>query len=428
MTAPEPFLARTFDPSVKAELSRLLQHTKAFRLNSQMRARFNLACVVQDRILDAMSYLDKHREAPSTDSQFYLMMVYADNLFSAVHEVFKAFDEVQYPYGEGCAREIKSKFFFSAFHKALPELPDDEVPSDDQFFRYFRSLTFAHPYETSRQKFIAKDEIHYSPFVLNNSNHGLPDAMPDAIGVKVYSSKRSPNEFSIILSYRAFKDFLISRYDTLQVITKYIQAVLDDQQSEWLKHKADRNLSPIELAEELRGIYKERHEDTYFIDEAIQHLTTELSPGFGPNEQNVAKFRAAIEAVLVPVCDALEKPDYNEAADKLDAVLSPDIPDWPENPDNEYRGMEYHRGKVAEYCGSSECSRTDYVAIDLKCLMKGFVKKWVTIDPKIMSRQEIWLLVSTAWYLESKECVERGIVRAPVQWRVNLSVKREESV
>ena len=80
MKAPEPFLARTFDPSVKAELSRLLQHTKAFRLNSQMRARFNLACVVQDRILDAMSYLDKHREAPSTDSQFYLMMVYADNL------------------------------------------------------------------------------------------------------------------------------------------------------------------------------------------------------------------------------------------------------------------------------------------------------------------------------------------------------------
>ena len=367
MKAPEPFLARTFDPSVKAELSRLLQHTKAFRLNSQMRARFNLACVVQDRILDAMSYLDKHREAPSTDSQFYLMMVYADNLFSAVHEVFKAFDEVQYPYGEGCAREIKSKFFFSAFHKALPEIPEDEVPSDDQFFRYFRSLTFAHPYETSRQKFIAKDEIHYSPFVLNNSNHGLPDAMPDAIGVKVYSSKRSPNEFSIILSYRAFKDFLISRYDTLQVITKYIQAVLDNQQSEWLKHKADRNLSPIELAEELRGIYKERHEDTYFIDEAIQHLTTELSPGFGPNEQNVAKFRAAIEAVLVPVCDALEKPDYNEAADKLDAVLSPDIPDWPENSDSEYRGMAYHRGKVSEYCGSSNCSRTDYVAIDFLC-------------------------------------------------------------
>ena len=122
--------------------------------------------------------------------------------------------------------------------------------------------------------------------------------------------------------------------------------------------------------------------------------------------------------MLAPLCDALEKPDYNEAADKLDAVLSPDIPDWPENPDSEYRGMAYHRGKVAEYCGSSNCSRTDYVAIDLKCLMKGFVKKWVTIDPKIMSRQEIWLLVSTAWYLESRECAARGIVRQPVQWNV----------
>ena len=143
--------------------------------------------------------------------------------------------------------------------------------------------------------------------------------------------------------------------------------MLDNQQSEWLKHNADRNLSPIELAEELREIYKKRHEDTYFIDEAIQHLTTELSPGFVLNEQNVAKFRAAIGAVLIPVCDALEKPDYNEAAEKLDAVLSPDIPDWPENPDSEYRGMAYHRGKVAEYCGSSNCSRTDYVAIDVLC-------------------------------------------------------------
>lgn len=402
---------KLFDPTIREDLSRLLQYSKAFRFDSELKAQFNFVCVVQDRLHDAINYLDSHLQPPRSDPAFYLFMTYADNVFSAVKEVFKVFKgKVVDPYSDNVIGPESYKYFENVVRNAFPEITKDKMPTDDQFFKYFRALSFAHPYDTSRYKFIrkAEGEKHYSPFVLNNSNPGLSRYCRDAIGIKVYSNLRVPDEFSIIVSYAVLKEYLVSRYASLRNVIDYIQGLVDEKQKLWLKHKADRSLTPLALLEEIRSIYIERYEETYFVDETIRLLKAELSLKSPKNVKNVAIFRKALESVIIPVCDALEKMDYEAAANLIDGFISPDIPDWPERPDTRYRGMDYHYGKVSEYCRNAESSREDYKSIDLSCLMSGFVSEWVDIDPDHMTRDEIWLLVSTAWYLESTECQKSG--------------------
>ena len=81
--------AKPFDYSIKEELSDLLQRTKAFRSDKELSRQFSLACVVQDRLFDAIGYLDAHLDPPRNIEEFYLFMVYADNVFSAINEFFK---------------------------------------------------------------------------------------------------------------------------------------------------------------------------------------------------------------------------------------------------------------------------------------------------------------------------------------------------
>ena len=78
----------TFDWSIKERFSEQLQYSKAFEFDDRLRKQFNLACVIQDRLHDALNYLDKHMEPPKTDRSLLLFMVYADNLFSAIQAFF----------------------------------------------------------------------------------------------------------------------------------------------------------------------------------------------------------------------------------------------------------------------------------------------------------------------------------------------------
>ena len=387
----------TFDWSIKERFSEQLQYSKAFEFDDRLRKQFNLACVIQDRLHDALNYLDKHMEPPKTDRSLLLFMVYADNLFSAIQafftDVFKG--EVENPFGDDNTRKENLKYFSTAFRTAFPKTSTDKIPTDDQFFRYFRALSLAHPYGTDRFKFIPKDEKHYSPFVLNNSNAGLRHG-DGLIGIKVYSNKR--DDFSIVFQFSVFMDFLISRYNTLRLITDHIQGIVDAKQREWAKHKVDRRKSCVGIWDEIHAIYVERHQDTDLIDEVVQHLKTPLSSGYSKNVKSVAKFRKAIESITFQVCDLVEKSDYEGVYNLIDVTISPKLPE-----DGQYVGVGYHIGKISEFCSRENHERQDYLDFDLPCLMDIFGSKWVEIDSEKMSRQEIWLLLSAAWYLEVEE-------------------------
>lgn len=408
--------ANVFDYSVKEQLSNLLQRTKVFQFDESLRCQFKLACVVQDRFHDAMEYLDSHLDAPKTDQELYLALVYADNVFSAVQEVFGVFKgEVNYPFGEGCDDDEQRKFFSDIVKEAYREidndtgeckdLPDDKIPTDDEFFKYFRALTFAHPYKTDvkkNRKFLEKGEIQYSPFVLHSGN--LLNSNSGLIGVKVYSTVDKHRDFEIVLPYALLKDFIISRYNTLAEVNKYIGELLERKRAKWLTGKVVRGKTSLETYEGLVGFYKERFAQIDGLLSVVCLLRTPLTFGIERNAANVEKFKKALEKIVSLVCDAAERLDFDAAARLINAIISPELPYCPEQPGNGYRGMTWHRGKVAEYCFDGNHMPVGVAVVSVQCIMKGFAEKWVDIDPTKISRDELWLLLSTAWYLESEAC------------------------
>ena len=50
-----------------------------------------------------------------------------------------------------------------------------------------RSLSMAHPFETSRPKFFKKGEIQYFPWVIANSNFTNILGAKDGVGIRIYS-------------------------------------------------------------------------------------------------------------------------------------------------------------------------------------------------------------------------------------------------
>lgn len=421
--------AKPFNSSIKEELSDLLQRTKAFRVDEQLSRQFSLACVVQDRLLDAIRYLDSHLDPPRNNEELYLFMVYADNVFSAIKEFFKIpiiQNNVPYKFDHRGEDANQTTFFLDAFRKAFPKATSSEWPSDDDFFRYFRSLSFAHPYETSRQKFIDRDggERHYSPFPITRNSPGFPIEEDGDVGVVVYSNGKgnsiSSTYFSITLRYSTIKNFLISRYNTLADITKYIKHLLATKEKSWLRHKIDRNKPLPELLAQLHSIHEERLEEPYFIEELVRHIETPITSGCAKNEEVVGKYRVALKSILPLVCDAVDKGDYNTAAQIIDSIISAEIPDWVECPDNGYRGLNYYYGNVVVACADGNDTWKCRMAVDLDIVMKGYAAKWVNIDPVVMTNGEIIILLAAARWMESEECRRRGMFPRMQTRRIDL--------
>lgn len=398
----------TFDRTIIRKFSELLRNSKVFQFDEGLSKKFRLAYVIRNRLQDAMSYLDRHCGLPKTDGELLLFMAYADNLFSAIQSLFTDVfgGRIGYPYKSDNSGSKNTKYFSKAFEDAFPNVSDDKIPTDDQFFRYFRALSLAHPYETTRYKFIPNGEVHYSPFVLNNDNAGLRNKHPqDLMGVMVCSNIR--DDFWIVFPYSVMKDFLISRYNTLRLVIAYIQGLLDAKTKEWREHKIDRTKSPVAIWNEIHDIYNERCQDSAPIDEVLQHLTVKLSADHDKNVDSVATFRAALEDITSKVCDCVEAFDYEGVIKLINTIVDIELPD-----DDAYKGLNYSKEKVAEICCSGDTvqdeDRDELFESNLDILMNGFCGKWVELDQTKMSRQEIWLLISAAWYLEAEECQKSG--------------------
>ena len=230
-----------FDWSIKQRLSDLLQKRQLFQLDDECSKQFSFACVVQDRLKDAIEYLDSHLEPPKSRDELYLFMVHADNVFSAVREFFKLGkkidkDNAEYPYQRENRRSSNFRFFKDTFKRALPNIPEEKIPTDDDFFKYFRALSFAHPYETSQQGFIDSNgkEIHYSPYPSTRNDGKFPAGADGDVGITVYSNGlgkyKTPTHFNITLHCSTIKDFLISRYNTLLSMIDFLEKTWEEKQ------------------------------------------------------------------------------------------------------------------------------------------------------------------------------------------------------
>lgn len=408
--------AQPFDYSIKERLSNLLQHTKAFRMDDEHADQFSFACVLQDRLNDAISYLNKHLTPPNSRDEFYLFMVYADNVFSAVEEFYKL------PMiNKKTLKSLKNKtYFYDSFKRAFPNIAEDEIPTDDNFFKYIRALSIAHPYETSRQTFIDSKnedlknrERHYSPYSLTRNDPGFPFSEDGDIEIVVYTNQKGKNKpagfIKIILKYAVIMKFLISKYNLLLPIIKDIETLLTSKEEEWNKYAIDKNL-PIEaFFIELRTIYEKCKENTFFIDEVCEQLAIKLTPGYFKNEKSLERYREAFQAILPLISEAVSLGDYNTSSHLITEITLARILENTNAPSN----ISYYHGKITEICGKLKFCKKDEEVLNLTTCFKGYVSflmeeyatKWIEIDFDTMSQQEIEFLLNIARYLEyGKNC------------------------
>lgn len=373
-----------FVPQISWDFRNLINMSPIFIYDEQYKNHYNLACVVMDRLDTCVKYLNKHITYPKNEEDFLSFMMFSCMLVDAVKQILKDLDI------EALSRE--SKYFRKVCLGRPLNLSEEECPTDDKFFEYFRSLTFAHPFETSRPKFFQKGEIQYSPWVIVNSSIRALLEIPDAIGVRIYSNKYD-DILDLRLSFATLKEYIKSRYECISLATKWAENAVDKENSKWRRQKINRVQEPIDILKEILKILTSRFEEAYDIEKAINYL--ECINTVENNKKAVNQFHKALIEKIPAVCDAVENLDNNLMAEILDDVIHA-------QPEKMNSSAHYQLEKIFSYLAEDNNYSDNYKwgLIQAQHFSESFAKKWAIIKPYEMSCNEIKLLVCVACFLE----------------------------
>ena len=306
----------------------------------------------------------------------------------AVDAILEEFD-VQYNY----RNEELFQFFKDVYVNSKVYNPEKDIPTDDKFFEYFRSLTFAHPVETNRAKFLCKElnEKHYCPFVLINRFRGDPEC----VGARIYTNV-SKDVLDVYVPFERIKNYLKFKYEQLSLATNYLNQKYLDLKTHWKREKVNRNLTPLEILQEIRDKLEQRCEETYGIPELILFL--KYGSSLKKNEKSTLEYQKAIISCLPSLCDAVEQLDY----DKLYSVIESVLYVRPKNVEK----VDYQLGCIyADLNSATDDARYLYTLGCVQWVVDSFAHKWVDIKEE-MSADEKRFLISAACYLEEKACNE----------------------
>jgi hypothetical protein len=370
----------------------------------------SLLGAVIDRIFSCVDYLNYHSGIPSNDPDFILFLVHCCMVKDAIIQLLKYLN-IDYPYSSTDSKE--SKIYFLDVCTSEPfNLYYCDYKNDDKFFEYFRSLAFAHPFETDRHKWIQGDAKQYSPWVISGDNLAAFGEYAGTVGIKIYSDKYDPDDDDKGIKYVRFKfsilkEYINSRYSLLSKAVDWIYAEIERNKIEWRERKVKRNLTPIEMLNDIRDILIIRSEETHELDIAIKDLSLDLS--LDDNLKAVTAYRKAIIDIIPALSDAIDDIDIEKHYNILERVTRT-------RPKNAIM-LGYQLEKIL-------CYLTDNYIRDMHYTLglqqadefsKGFAKKYVTIKPYEMSHDEIKLLVRTACYLEYQNQRRKLKVRVKVK-------------
>ena len=252
-------------------------------------------------------------------------------------------------------------------------------------------MTFAHPVETNRAKFLRKElkEKHYCPFVLINRFWGDSEC----VGARIYTNV-SKDILDVYIPFERIKNYLKFKYEQLSLATNYLKQKYLDLETKWKRDKINRNLAPLEILQEIKEKLEQRCEETSDISECILFL--KYRPSLRQNEDSALKYQKAIIRCLPSLCDAIEQLDYNKLYSIFESVLCV----RPKNTEE----VDYSLGCIYSDLNSDiDTGRYLYTMGCVRYVMNVFAHKWVSVDDD-MSIDEIRFLISAACYLEENSC------------------------
>ncbi len=381
------------NPSFCQDFREAINSSPIFSEDPMYMAQYNLSCAVMDRLDTCIEKLNKYGEYPDSEEDFLVFMMFASMATDAVKEILAQLGicKKKDPINNS---DEDYKYFREAYLNSSIFNPDADIPTDEEFFQYFRSLSFAHPAETSRPKFLRKGETQYSPWVIVNREVMRHRDCDDEVGIRIYTSLEE-HELDFLISFSILKDYVRSRYERISLATKWVYEQINAAKTEWKSKKINRNQTPLEVLKEIRKTLADRYETNYSIEELIRYMECELTDM--SNEKAVNTYRNVISNTIPSICDAVDNL-YHPLVEELCGNLF-------KRPKNMHQMAGYQLEKIFCYLGNTGSpdglSNVSWGLQQAKNFSESFAKKWVNIDIDKMSHTEIQLLVRVACFMES---------------------------
>lgn len=381
------------DIKISEDFREVINETNIFTHDKEHMDKYNLICAVMDRVDSSVNYLNSNSEPPKKEDLLLFFIMYSCMLLDAVKQLLKTL-EVKNMYSD---KDNPNAYLY--FKKICMRNPlnilESECPTDDKFFEYLRSLSMAHPFETSRPKFFKKDEIQYCPWVIANSAITKMRSIPDGVGIRIYSNQFEEIQ-DLFFSFNTLKKYINSRFLLMRKATEKVEQLISDKREEWKKEKVTKGMPPIDTLRQVADILSKRYEEKYTVERAIEYLTcTSTEP---VNQQAVSEYQKAIIDLIPDVIQAVDDLNYNQLENIFQSVLHA-------HPKEMHNSAHYELEKIFCYLNEGDEKSSNYAwgIQQANNFMKGFANKWVRIDTNAMGVGEIKLLVRVACYLEKQE-------------------------
>lgn len=357
--------------------------------------KYNLMCVVLDRLETCVKYLNDHAEYPQSEEDFLSFLMFACMVIDASAILL---DNLGIETKEERKRNKDHSYFGEAIAASPLKVTPEKFPNDDHFFRYFRALAFAHPYTTDHYDFGGGKEVQYSPWVIvNSSSRNLDPKIKDTVGLCIYSNKH-PDTLHLRVPFKSLKEYILSRYLKLNLATKWAEQSIKKAQDDWKKQSVKQSDCPTDTFQSMLEICISRHWHTGNLKRVIRFLECPIT--YHENAHAVQRYKDALVETLPSLCDAIERVDEQATEQILDSVLYI-------RPDTLHKEASYQLEKIFGYLDEEYPGDIMWGRMQANAFAQDFAQKWVYIDADNMSFTEIKLLVNTACYLE-QESIQSG--------------------
>lgn len=376
-----------FDKKYCCDFRNAINSSPIFENDPKYLSQYNLCCAVMDRLDTCIAKLNKYGDIPDSEEDFLVFMMFACMVYDAVKQLLSVLNIPE--------QNSEREYFKLIYEKSRIFNPEAEAPTDDKFFEYIRSLIFAHPFGTGRPKFLHKDEVQYSPWVIVNGISSVFSGVKNAVGARIYSNQ-SEEIIDLEFPFDILKQFICFKYEQLELATKWVEEQVANAENNWRMFKVNQDQSPVEILIEIDKILTSRYETCYSIRDFIKYMSCSLSDL--RNISAVETFRAEIVGRIPELCMSVDNLDY-ESVEKICSTIT-------RRPSQMHKMAHYQLEKIFDYLGdkTSLTENNDAESWGLTQaddFSKEFARKWVYIDVKTMPYLEIKLLVRVACYLES---------------------------
>lgn len=344
-------------------------------------------CVLLDRLDSSVNYLNSHSDQPQTEEELVFFMVYASMLRDGIYKFYENIYHKK-------PRTIETKRWFCDAHTySSPIFTEENCPTDDAFFEYFRALSFAHPYEVDKRSgrmFMENGEIHLSPWVISNCLIGKEK---DDVGFRLYSNKDDGLK-DVFVRFKNLKGYLAQRYRILYTFIKWGQEEIIKQNDIWKQEKVERSGTSIEILEKVNKILESRYCSHYSIDEALVILKSNFTNKLNQDAVDIVK--DLIDKSINKICDCVDSLDYENLEECLSFLYK--------RPKNLHDHAHYELEKTFDYLGDERgmClrgSNEEWGLIQAANFYDSYAKKYVNIDFNEMSYKDIKTLIRVSCIL-----------------------------